>query len=75
MRYSYPKFTFETEVSAGTYIRALARDIGKKLGMGAYLDDLRRTKIGTFSVEQAVQLESLTEKNWQEFAFNRGVVQ
>ena len=75
LRYSYPKLTFETEVSAGTYIRALARDIGRRLGMGAYLGDLRRTAIGTYSVEQAVQLESLSENNWQEFAFNRGVVQ
>lgn len=75
MRYSYPILSFEADVSAGTYIRALARDIGRKLGMGAYLGDLRRKKIGTYSVEQAVQLESLTEKNWQEFALDRGVVQ
>ena len=75
MRYSYPKLTFEADVSAGTYIRALARDIGRQLGMGAYLSDLRRTAIGKYSVEQAVQLESLTEKNWKGFAFNRGVIQ
>jgi len=75
IRYSYPKLTFETEVSAGTYIRALARDMGRQLGMGAYLSDLRRTAIGTYSVEQAVQLASLTEKNWEEFALDRGVVQ
>jgi tRNA pseudouridine55 synthase len=47
--------------SAGTYIRTLAEDIGKKLGTGAHLAELRRTKAGKFAIEKAVTLEQLEE--------------
>lgn len=47
--------------SAGTYIRTLAEDIGKKLKIGAHLKELRRTKAGKFSLLQAVTLEKLEE--------------
>ena len=43
--------------SKGTYIRALARDIGKELGCGAYLTGLRRTRIGKFNVENAIKID------------------
>ena len=45
--------------SAGTYIRVLAEDIGKKLKTGAHLAELRRTKAGKFGIEKAVTLEEL----------------
>ncbi len=45
--------------SAGTYIRTLAEDIGKKLEVGAHLAELRRTKAGKFDLQQAVTLEEL----------------
>lgn len=45
--------------SAGTYIRALARDLGAALGVGAHLTQLRRTAIGEISVEDAYSLETL----------------
>jgi tRNA pseudouridine55 synthase len=45
--------------SAGTYIRVLAEDVGKKLGTGAHLAELRRTKAGKFGIEKAVTLEEL----------------
>jgi len=45
--------------SAGTYIRVLAEDIGKKLNTGAHLAELRRTKAGKFGIEKAVTLENL----------------
>lgn len=48
-----PKIKLEIVCSSGTYIRSLARDIGKKLGVGAYLFSLRRTRIGRFEVGQA----------------------
>ena len=67
IRYKYPNLEIEVEVSAGTYIRALARDIGRKLGIGAYLSELRRTKIGEYFVEDAVSLEKLTRENWKRF--------
>ena len=41
-------------VSKGTYIRSLAHDIGQKLGSGAFLSALRRTRIGEYRVEQAL---------------------
>ncbi len=47
------------ECSSGTYIRALARDLGNDLGVGGHLSALRRTRIGPFSVADAVTLEDL----------------
>ncbi len=48
-----PFVYFTVGCSKGTYIRSLAHDIGSSLGVGAYLTELRRTKIGEYSVEQA----------------------
>lgn len=59
--YSYPYLKIRSHVSSGTYIRSLAVDIGQSLGTGAYLTDLRRTKVGQWSVDQAQPLsESVT---------------
>ena len=44
--------------SSGTYIRSIANDLGEALGCGAHLESLRRTRIGTFSVSDAVGLET-----------------
>ncbi len=59
---SLPEISFKVACSKGTYIRSLARDVGEKLGVGACLSALRRTKIGNFSVENAWQIEDLIEK-------------
>jgi tRNA pseudouridine55 synthase len=48
--------------SAGTYIRVLAEDLGARLGAGAHLSALRRTRAGAFRIEQAATLESLAEQ-------------
>ena len=45
--------------SAGTYVRTLAEDFGRQLGVGAHLAELRRTKAGDFSIEKALSLEQL----------------
>ena len=50
---------FEALVGAGTYVRALARDLGSDLGCGAYVQELRRTAVGPFRVEQACTIEEL----------------
>ena len=50
-----PFVQFTVGCSKGTYIRSLAHDIGQSLGVGAYLTQLRRTKIGDYSVENASQ--------------------
>ncbi|MCQ1951392.1 tRNA pseudouridine(55) synthase TruB [Arthrobacter sp. zg-Y859] len=49
------------DCSSGTYIRALARDLGAALGVGGHLTALRRTCVGPFSLEQASTLEELAE--------------
>lgn len=54
LEYNYPELKIRTHVSSGTYIRTLAEDIGKKLGTGAYLTSLRRTKIGNYDVKDAI---------------------
>lgn len=48
--YTYPDVRIRTHVSSGTYIRSLAEDIGKVLDTGAYCAELRRTKVGEWSV-------------------------
>jgi tRNA pseudouridine55 synthase len=58
-RFTPPEVEFESRVSTGTYIRALARDVGRDLGCGAHLTELRRTRIGPFRVEEAATLESI----------------
>lgn len=52
---------FTAEVSAGTYVRSLAHELGQKLGIGAHLAELRRTASGEFTLAQAVTLERLAE--------------
>jgi tRNA pseudouridine55 synthase len=47
--------------SAGTYVRTLAEDLGKQLGVGAHLAALRRTRAGRFTIESAMTLEALTD--------------
>jgi len=49
----------EVEVSSGTYVRALARDLGVSLGVGGHLTALRRTRVGRFDLAEAHDLESL----------------
>jgi tRNA pseudouridine55 synthase len=49
----------EVDCSAGTYIRALARDLGGELGVGGHLTALRRTRAGSFGLDQARTLEEL----------------
>ena len=56
LEYKYPILKFECEVSSGTYIRSLARDIGGKLGAGAYLRNLKRTRVGKYRLEDAIEL-------------------
>lgn len=54
--YHWPYLKIDCKVSSGTYIRALGEDIGKKLGVGGYLTELRRTEIGEFKIKDAVTL-------------------
>jgi tRNA pseudouridine55 synthase len=66
-----PLVTILVECSPGTYIRALARDLGRKLGCGAHLQSLIRLASGHFTLEKAVSLNELAEAfaqgSWREF--------
>ena len=54
-----PQIDFKVVCSTGTYIRSLVKDFGDALGVGAYMSALRRTKIGAFNVDDAMQWENL----------------
>jgi tRNA pseudouridine55 synthase len=56
------------ECSSGTYIRALARDLGNSLGVGGHITALRRTKVGHFDVTEANSIEELGELRLTELA-------
>lgn len=58
--YEYPAVTFTAEVSSGTYIRSLVEDAGELLGTGAYMSDLRRTRVGRFDIADAIVPEDLS---------------
>lgn len=58
--YAWPIAQIHTRVSSGTYIRALADDIGTALGCGAYLEELRRTEVGPYHVKNAVRPDAIT---------------
>jgi tRNA pseudouridine55 synthase len=55
---SPPDLTVELECTSGTYVRAVARDVGSALGVGGHLKSLRRLRVGAFSVERALQPDS-----------------
>lgn len=59
LEYNFPVLKIRCHVSSGTYIRTLAEDIGKTLETGAYLTNLRRLKIGDYSVDNALTLADL----------------
>jgi len=56
-----PEIVVRIRCSKGTYVRSLARDIGDKLGCGAYLSGLRRTSIGDYSVDNAYDIEAFAK--------------
>ncbi|HEX8040960.1 MAG TPA: tRNA pseudouridine(55) synthase TruB [Chryseosolibacter sp.] len=54
-----PEASFRIVCSKGTYIRSIARDFGNALGVGAYLTDLCRTRIGSFRIEDALEIDQV----------------
>lgn len=61
IKISLPEVSFRVLCSKGTYIRVLANDFGESLGTGAYLKELRRTKIGNYNICDAIKLDELLE--------------
>lgn len=70
MKIEMPFVVFRTLCTKGTYIRQLADDIGAKLGCGAHLTNLRRTRSGAFSLEKAVSISFLKEAEKEELNGN-----
>jgi tRNA pseudouridine55 synthase len=62
--YSYPNLLIKVQCSKGTYLRSLAYDIGVKLGCGAHLCSLTRTKSGTFTLEECCDGARLLESGY-----------
>lgn len=58
----FPEISFRVVCSKGTYIRSLVSDFGKALNSGAYMSELRRTRIGDFTVDKAEDVTELAEK-------------
>lgn len=69
-----PRIVFRVVCSRGTYIRALCRDIGKKIGYGAVQESLIRLRVGQFKIENAIQLESLNMENLQKHLLPESIV-
>ena len=63
LSYDYPELVIRTHVSSGTYIRTLGEDIGKALGVGAYLTSLRRTQVGDYQIKNAIKLSDFMGEN------------
>lgn len=59
LEFEPPRIKIRVECSKGTYIRSLAKEIGEKLGSGAYLCSLRRTRSGGYDEKRAVELEKI----------------
>ncbi|MBC7785674.1 MAG: tRNA pseudouridine(55) synthase TruB [Burkholderiales bacterium] len=61
--YAWPLLTICVDCGRGTYIRAIARDVGTALNVGGYLTALRRTKVGEFRIADSVRLTDLSSHN------------
>ena len=65
----------EVDCSSGTYIRALARDVGAALGVGGHLTALRRTRVGRFGLDQARTLDDLAERPQLSYSLDEACLQ
>lgn len=65
--YTYPDLEIEVKCSKGTYIRTLAHDIGKLLGCGAHLSELKRTRSGNFHINECIPQEVLKQEGFDPF--------
>lgn len=64
IRYEYPVLELRIACSKGTYIRSIAYDLGKRLGCGAHLTNLKRTRSGLFTLDQCIGEEQLTASGY-----------
>jgi tRNA pseudouridine55 synthase len=67
LKYQWPDLRLAIYCSSGTFIRAIANDLGIKLGCGAYLAELKRTELGKFKLKKAIKLDKIDAENWRKF--------
>ena len=70
VHYEYPYLKLKITCSTGTYIRTIAHDIGQKLGVGAYCEELKRTHIGEWSLKNSICVTEMTQENWKNQLFD-----
>ncbi len=70
----FPRVTMTVSCSKGTYIRTLCHDIGEKLGCGACMENLKRTKVSTFTIDKALKLDEISDIMSKEFAIDEYIV-
>ena len=63
LKFDLPSVEFVMECSKGTYVRQLADDVGERLGCGACISQIERTKVGSFRLEEAVHIEEINESH------------
>lgn len=61
--YEWPRLTVEIECGSGTYVRSIGRDLGAALGCGGVMSALERTAIGSFSLTEALEFETLNRES------------
>jgi tRNA pseudouridine55 synthase len=64
--YTFPDIKIRVRCSTGTYIRSLVHDIGQKLGVGAYCEELERVSIGKYSLENATPIKDFSRDSWKD---------
>lgn len=69
IQYGFPFFEFRVQVSKGTYIRSLTEQIAAMLETVATTSELRRTSIGSLTIQQAIPLNVINSSNWESFLF------
>ncbi len=65
LEYTFPEVKIRVRCSTGTYIRTLVHDIGQKLGIGAYCEELERVSIGEYSLQNATPIKNFSRDTWK----------
>jgi tRNA pseudouridine55 synthase len=66
-RFAYPELDLAIDCGSGTYVRSIGRDLGKRLGCGAIMSQLVRTRVGPYRIEDAIPLDQLTDETLETF--------
>jgi tRNA pseudouridine55 synthase len=70
--YAWPLLSLDIHCGKGTYVRSIARELGQALGTGGHCTMIRRTAVGTFTIDRAVSMDALPEKITQEWLDAQG---